>query len=60
MLTIVTVKLSRYVVVYDLPVLLHGSLDEVGGRHLPDKVHQGVRRRNVAGVQLLVPLQIHA
>ena len=60
MLTIVTVKLSRYVVVYDVPVLLHGGLDEVGGRHLPDEVHQGVGCRHIAGVQLLVPLQIHA
>lgn len=44
----------------DVPVLLHGGLDEVGGRHLPDEVHQGVGRRHIAGVQRLVPLQIHA
>ena len=43
-----------------MPVLLHGGLDEVGGRHLPDEVHQSVGGRHVAGVQRLVPLQIHA
>ena len=48
------------VVVYDVPVLLHGGLDEVGGRHLPDEVHQSVGGRHVAGVQRLVPLQTHA
>ena len=39
------------------PVLLDGGLHNVGGHRLSDQVHQGVRRCNVTGVDLLAALK---